>query len=508
VAVSRLLLSGGTLFDGTGAPGAPGDLLISGETVEAIGRLNPPDHVERIDCSGMAICPGFIDAHSHSDLQVLETHTEKIRQGVTAEVVGNCGFSPYPAAKHTDELHQFANGIFRGGDSWGWPSARAYLAQAAKSAEFATVASLVGHGSLRIAFAGSRLGPLSSSELDAMEGSLKESLQGGATGFSTGLMYAPGSSAPPEELERLCRVVARNGKIYCSHIRDYSFHLEQAIDEQLHLARRTGCRLQISHLQAVGQANWARQERALEKIERARNDGVDVAFDCYPYVAGSTVLTQFLPQSALDGGMAVMVERLQNPGSRKIIAQQIVASLAQQWSDIVISSVGSEKNRPLVGRNLAEIAKLHQKEPVDAMLNLLIEERGEVNIISFNQSEPNLRQTLCDPLSTVISDGFYVKGRPHPRLCGTFPRLLGTIVRRQNWMPLETAIHKVTGKPAERFKIQNRGFLRPRSFADIVVFDPAIVDSPATFEQPELAPVGIKLVLRNGKRVWPQGGAA
>src|SRR5262245_24803073 len=280
--------------------------------------------MEVIDCHGLTIAPGFIDVHSHSDLQVLEPRPEKALQGVTTEVVGNCGFSPYPATADRRLLYEFANGIFRGDTSWGWSSAAGYLT-AARSAPLVNVESLVGHGTLRIAVAGMRQGALEEKEVDAMERLLDESLAEGACGFSTGLMYSPGESAPSEELERLCRVVARRGKIHASHIRDYKFHLEEAIDEQVELARRTGCRIQISHLQAVGEANWGRQARALDRIERARQQGIDIAFDCYPYVAGSTVLTQLLPQRALEGGADALMQRLSHPATRAELAAATMA---------------------------------------------------------------------------------------------------------------------------------------------------------------------------------------
>lgn len=498
MAAERLVLTGGTVIDGTGVPGTPADVLIDGETIDAVGRFEIPGNARRIDCSGLVVAPGFIDAHSHSDLQVLTDRTEKLKQGVTAEVVGNCGFSPYPALDHQRELHDFANGIFCGDDRWGWRNAREYLDATLTRSRYTTVASLVGHGTLRIAFAGAKLGPVSGDELDAMKGCLREALEQGATGFSTGLMYAPGSSAPPEELEQLCGVVSAQGKIYSTHMRSYSFQLEEAVDEQLNLARRTGCRLQISHLQTVGQMNWPKQPRVLEKIEKARDEGVDVAFDCYPYIAGSTVLTQLLPQSALDGGISALVERLRDAKQRAEIAAETLASFAHRWEDIVISAVHTEANQCYVGLNLAETAALRKESPLDALMNILIEERGEANMISFNQSEENLRATLSHPLSIVISDGFYVKGRPHPRLYGTFPRLLGAISREKQWMPLETAIHKVTGKPAERFNLKQRGLLRPGYRADVTVFDAGSVNSPATFDSPELPPTGIRHVFRNG----------
>jgi dihydroorotase/N-acyl-D-amino-acid deacylase len=333
---------------------------------------------------------------------------------------------------------------------------------------------------------------------------LEDALTQGAVGFSTGLMYAPGSAAPFEELERLCGVVTRKGKVYCSHIRDYSFHLSEAVDEQLELARRTGCRLQISHLHCTGRMNWSRQHKVIEKIEAARREGIDVAFDCYPYIAGSTVLTQLLPQDALEGGIDALMARLSDTARRRVIAEQTIERLPHRWSDVLISAVSSAANQRFIGLTLEETARERDEEPIDAMLNLLVEERGEVNMISFNQSEENLREILTHPLSLIISDGFYVKGRPHPRLYGTFPRLLGTVSRENKWMPLEEAIHKITGRPAERFHFTRRGLLRPTYFADLVVFDPTEVDSAATFDNPEVPPAGIRMVFRSGEIAWRQ----
>lgn len=498
------LLRDGTIVDGTAEEPYPGDILLHDGRIAAIGQPEKPADTQEVDCRGLVIAPGFVDGHSHSDLQVLQGRREKLVQGVTTEVVGNCGFSAYPPSPDPAELRQFANGIFCGDDSWGWPSSDAYLRAVERSAT-ANVVSLVGHGSLRIAAAGSRQGPLAEADVARMEALLEQAFDAGAAGFSTGLMYAPGSSAPASELERLCRVVRRRDKIYTTHIRSYFADLVPAIEEQIELARRSGCRLQISHLQAVGAANWAQHARALETIERARAEGIDIAFDCYPYVAGSTVLTQLLPQRVLDGGPGAMLARLKDPDERLKIAREIVTTIAWRWSDILISAVRSPANAHIVGHSLEQIAENRRSEPVDVMIDLLLEEEGQVNMLSFNQSEENLRLSLTHPLSIVISDGFYVHGRPHPRLCGTFPFLLGEICRNRRWLTLEDAVRKITSRPAERFRIRNRGLLQTGAFADVSVFDPNQVASPATYDDPELPPLGIQYVFREGRLL---GGAS
>jgi dihydroorotase/N-acyl-D-amino-acid deacylase len=316
-------------------------------------------------------------------------------------------------------------------------------------------------------------------------------------------MYAPGSSAPHDELVRLCQVVARHGKVYATHMRSYSHQLLESLEEQIALARESGCRLQISHLQAVGRLNWDKQARALELHEQAAAEGIDVQFDSYPYLAGSTVLTQLLPQSAMDGGIPQLLKLLDRPEERSAIAEATTRDLAQRWSDIFIASVGSERNQHLVGRSFEDLAEERGTAGVDTALDLLVEEKGVVNILSFNQSEENLRKLLSHPLCTVISDGFYVKGRPHPRLYGTFPCLLGEIARQRGWLTLAEAVHKITGKPALRFGLNNRGRLAVGYAADVVLFDPDRIAGRATYENPRTPPEGVTLVFRGGRQITP-----
>jgi N-acyl-D-amino-acid deacylase len=348
---------------------------------------------------------------------------------------------------------------------------------------------------------GDRQGVPNQFEMDQMTETLSDCLSQGACGLSTGLMYAPGSSAQQDELVKLCKVVARHGKVYATHMRSYSDQLLESIEEQIALARESGCRLQISHLQAVGARNWDKQDHAIELLEQARQEGIDVEFDSYPYLAGSTVLTQLLPQGAIEGGIPALVELLARPDQRKAVADATVKKLAQRWSDIFIASVGSQRNQGLVGLNFDDLGLQRGVAPIDAALDLLIEEQGVVNILSFNQSEENLRKLLTHPLCTVISDGFYVKGRPHPRLYGTFPCLLGEIVRQRGWLSLAEAVHKITDKPAQRFGLKSRGRIAAGFVADLVVFDPVRVAGRATYQEPKLSPQGISLVLREGHPV-------
>lgn len=498
--MERIVLKNGSLIDGSGAPPRHGDLLISGDTIVETGTFDLPTDVRVIDCSGLTVTPGFIDAHSHSDLQVLEDRREKLAQGVTAEVVGNCGFSPYPAPSDLKPLHDFANGILCGTNDWGWTTAASYLISARRSST-TKVFSLLGHGTLRIACAGQRLGPLTERELDWMEHKLSESLDQGASGFSTGLMYSPGASAPFDELERLCRVVARHGRTYATHIRDYGDRLMEAVEEQLELARRTGCRLQISHFQSAGRSNWEKQAEVLRHIEQAVMEGVDVAFDCYPYTNGSTVLTQLLPQFSLEGGIDGLLKRLANPPDRREIAATVEADLLQGWDGIWISSVATDRNRACIGKTIAAISRERECDPAEVVLRLIEEENGRVNMLELNQSETNLRATLAHPLSNIISDGFYVQGRPHPRLYGTFPFFLGELSHKRKWLSLAEAVHKITEKPALRFGVRDRGRLARGYRADVVIFDLKTINSPATYDNPTLAPTGIRHVFRNGREV-------
>jgi dihydroorotase/N-acyl-D-amino-acid deacylase len=503
--ISRpLLLIGATVVDGTGASPYLADISVVDDRIASISPLKfgvipraLPETPLVIDCKGMVVAPGFIDVHSHSDLQVVEGRTEKLVQGVTTEIVGNCGFSPFPLPANPDALRRFANGIFAGGNDWGWNSASEYLQSAAQSPT-ANVAALVGHGSLRVKVAGHACRQLTKTELDKMIGLLDDELSQGAAGLSSGLMYSPGSAATADELTELCCVTARHGAVYATHIRDYAARLVEAVEEQIMIAERSGCRLQISHLQAVGEANWPLQQKSIAAIEDAVARGVDITFDAYPWLAGSTVLTQLLPQSALDGGFQTFRRKIEDRWEREQIVLQVEAEHGRRWKDLFLSSV-KHNDSSIVGRSIQEIAAERAVAPSIAVLDILDEQEGEANILEYNQSLENLHDVLAHPLCLVVTDGLYTRGQPHPRLYGTFPLLLGEVVRERQWLTLAEAVRKVTFLPAERLHLQGQGCIRSGSAASLVIFDPEKIQNHATYDDPTRKPTGIAYVIRNGR---------
>jgi dihydroorotase/N-acyl-D-amino-acid deacylase len=285
-------------------------------------------------------------------------------------------------------------------------------------------------------------------------------------------------------------------------MRSYSSRLVDAVKEQISIAEAAECRLQISHLQAAGEDYWALQQRAIEAIEEAFARGVDVAFDAYPWLAGSTVLTQVLPQSAMEGGTSKLLVRLTDPMQRESIRREVRPEA--RWSGVVVTSVAHDSGS-LVGRSIQEVAHQRGIEPESAVLDLLLEQQGDVNIVEHCQSLENLHALLTHPLATVVTDGVYTRGRSHPRLYGTFPLLFGDIVRERGWLSLEDAVHKITGKPATIFHLNSRGRIAPGHVADITVFDPDTIHTDASYEMPAVAPTGVRSVWRNGKMVMNKG---
>ena len=518
-----LVVRGGTIVDGTGATPRSGDVAISGDRVTGVGRVTTTGAVE-VDARGMAVAPGFIDIHSHADLSLLVNPRaeSRVRQGVTLEVVGQDGSSIGPwsdgAFESTRDRYRRNFDVeidFR--------DIAGFLDRIDRVRPAVSVASMVGHGTVRSYVIGGADRPATPAEIGRMRALVREALAGGAVGLSTGLEYTPGSFADRAELVAVAEELRGTGYPYASHMRNEDDRLLAALEEALHVGRVARVPVQVSHLKAQGERNYWKAEAALAAIEAARDGGVDVHFDRYPYVAYATGLSNLFPASARAGGTARFLERLADPGSGPALEQACRDKIALlgSWDAVRITRIGGA-NAFARGRRLGELATELGEDPYDLTVRLLREAGGGVGMIGFGMSEDNTARILSHPLGMVCSDGgAYApygplsNSSPHPRGYGSFPRVLGHYVRDRKSMSLEAAVHKISGLPASKLGLTDRGVLSEGCVADIVVFDPDIVGDSATFEAPHQYPEGIPHVIvsgvhtiRDGEQTGRMGGRA
>jgi N-acyl-D-amino-acid deacylase len=512
-------LEGGTVVDGTGTVGGRTDVGLRDETIVALGDLSREPAGRTVNVSHKIVAPGFIDMHSHSDwaLWANRRAESKIRQGVTTEVVGNCGFSPAPLTpEHLDDLRGFALARPRG-LTFGWRSMEEYFDAFDAHGTALNAVHLVGHGALRIAAMGFADRAPTAGELRHMRDLLTAAMEAGAWGLSTGLIYPPGSYAATEELVALARVAARHRGFYASHIRGEAATLLDAVAEAIQVGREADLGVQISHLKAAGRPNWGNVPRALALIDAAVAEGLDVTADAYPYTASSTVLRALLPPWTQAGGLDEMKKRLADPATRDRIRREVTASGDGQslvdrvgWDNVVISSC---PHRPEAeGRRLSELGAAHGTDPFDVAADLLLSDDGQAHVVMFQMDEGDLELALGHPRVMIGSDGSALAphgelgaGRHHPRSYGTFPRVLGVYARDRRLLSLPQAVHKMTGLPARRLGLRDRGVIRVGAKADLVVFDERAVADLATYDDPHRYPAGIEHVLVNGRFVIREG---
>ena len=510
-------IAGGQIVDGTGAAAVRADLGITGDTITAVGDLEREPAGRTIDAAGLTITPGFIDVHTHSDWRLWGNRRaeSKIRQGVTTEVVGNCGFSPAPVSdEFREEMRGFALSLPPGMD-FSWRSMADYLRGYRDEGVAVNVVQLVGHGTLRLAAMGFARRPPTARELVTMERLMDDAMASGAYGLATGLIYAPGSYADTEEIIAVARRAAHGG-FYASHIRGEGATLLVAVAEAIRVGREGSVPVQVSHIKAAGRPNWGKVESALSLIDAARAEsGQDVMADVYPYTASSTTLRTLLPDWVLEGGIEAMLERLGDGAARERIRQDMtggspILARGLDWHDIMIASSPSRPEAE--GRRLDDIARDWRIDPLDAAMDILVDERGRGYVILFQLDEADLRSALVHPEVMIGSDGSSLavdgelgRGKPHPRSYGTFPRVLARYVREEPILSLEAAVHKMTGLPARRLGFGDRGVLAVGAKADVVGFDPARVEDLATYEDPHRYAAGIPYVLVNGRVVIDRG---
>ncbi len=498
-----LLIKGGKIVDGSGNPWYHGDVAIKGRIISAIGDIGS-EACETIDASGLVVAPGFIDSHSHSDLVIMSEPEArmKIMQGITTEVIGQDGLGEAPLRSEViDMWRRYLSGL--NGDpqiEWNWRNFGEYLAKIEAAKPSVNIAALIGHGNLRLLAMGMEDRKPRPQELQIMKELLDESLKDGAVGLSTGLVYPPCVYADSAELTELCKVVSTHRGVFVVHMRNEGDQLLNSIHEVVSIGRDSGVPVHISHFKSAGKNNFGNAPKALNKVMDARRGGVDVTFDQYPYTAGSTFLSSLLPPWAHDGGLDKFFERLSDEEIRKRLLYHLNElgdeGSPNDWDRILITNVKTIQNKRFEGKFLSEIAAELRKSPAEALLDLVLAEDNAVTMANFTMQEDDVRAIMQSPLEMVCTDGI-VLGKPHPRVYGSFPRVLGRYVR-EKILSQEEAIRRMTSHPAQRFGLYDRGILRPGLAADVTVFDPENIEDTATYEDPTQYPKGIEYVIVNG----------
>jgi len=508
-----ILIKGATIVDGTGAQPWVGDAAIQNGRFVALERRIAGEARRLIAAQGLMLAPGFIDIHCHSDLSLFDDPAAeiKLRQGVTLEVLGNCGSSQAPLEENSRDLIQAENRAAL--DTWNHPLAWSSYGEYARALEkrglSINVMGLVGHATLRIAaMAHSDKSPTADQQ-DHMQSLLARSLDEGAAGLSTGLIYAPGCFAETPELIALARVAGISGGYYASHIRNEAEGIIGALEEVIRIGREGQVPVHVSHLKVAGVNNWHLWETVVAKLETARADGVDLTCDVYPYYHSCTTMLALLPPWALEGGVPALIPRLKDSRQRRKIIADIKDGITgwenmyhnSGWQRIAVSSVQTPPNKPIEGQSIAAIAAGRQMDPFEMILDLIEVENGAVSIISESMNEENMVRFISLPFAMVGSDGAPSRGRPHPRLYGTFPRVIRRLVRELKVLTIETAVHKMSGMTARRLGLADTGNIRRGFRANAVIFDPLTFGDTATYDDPQRFPQGLAATIVNGEVV-------
>jgi N-acyl-D-amino-acid deacylase len=522
-----LVVKSGEIIDGTGKQSFRADIGIKDGRIEAIAPLGDQDNCPTLDVHGLVVCPGFIDIHSHSDftLFVNRKGESKIRQGVTTEVVGNCGFTAAPVQREhfQDLLEYLANTVILSDEDkekWKWPSQAEFLRDIEEEGFSFNIAPLVGHGTIRVASMGFDKTRPTPERMDSMLRLIETEMDSGLFGLSTGLQYEPCLYAETDELIELTRLVKKYDGVYAVHLESESKGLLQCMSEAIEVAQRSGVSLQISHLKTAFRPNWGKADVALNKIDEARKSGVDIDFDVYPYTAYGSGLIDLIPPWAREKGAGKMVEMLKDrPVQLRILKEMEESSEDWEnpghgcgWGHIRIAMVKTAENRKYEGMTVQQVADEMGCTPAEATIRLMIEEEAAIKAIYFAMCEEDLETIMRHPRAVFCTDGRAVapygplgRGSVHPRYYGTYPRILGRYVRDKKIIPLEEAVMKMTYLPARKIGLRKRGLLREGYQADITVFDKNYVMDNATFDEPHRYSRGIEYVIVNGQVVIDKG---
>lgn len=515
-----VVIRNGHIVDGTGSPWYAGDVAIKSGRIAAVGDLAGAKARKTIDAHGMVVAPGFIDMLGQSELTILvNPHLpSKIYQGITTEITGEGGsIAPLtPAIIQADHVTYQHYGI-----TPDWRTFREYFARLRKQGMGINLASYVGATQVRRAVIGEDNRAPAPAELERMKALVREAMQDGAVGLSTSLQYAPAPYASTEELIALASEAAKFGGTYASHIRNEGDAIDAALDEAFRIGREARIPVEIWHLKAAGKANWGRMPEIVTRIEKARQSGIDVAADTYAYTAAFNTFSAIIPPWAHEGGDTKLIDRLKDPAIRARIRKEMETPSSEwnnEWQQVtgpdafIVGAVQNPKLAPLQGKTIADIAKLWNKDPIDTVFDLLIEDQAFTSVAFFIMSEPDvalaLRQpwvSLCNDSQGTSPDGLLGREHPHPRAYGAFPHVLRKYVREDKVLSLEDAIRKFSALPAQRMRLGDRGVLKTGMWADVVIFDPEQVRDVASFDKPNQLSEGMRFVLVNGVPVIEEG---
>ena len=510
-----LLISGGVVVDGTGAPAFAADVGIEGERIAAVGRLAGSEAARTLAADGLVVAPGFIDVHTHSDLTLLADRRgmSKVRQGVTTEVSGNCGYSPFPVVPERRALlEKTLSSIHGDAVEWDWTDLTGYRARAATQGIGINLAPLVGHSAIRGAVVGFDDRPATPEEVYDMRRLVVEALEQGAFGLSTGLTLPPSAYGDTDEIVALARTLASYpGRFYASHIRAWAGYHIRGVEEAIEIGRRAGVPVQVSHMSVNDPRHWGEADTVIAVCERAVAEGLDVTFDVYPYAASSSGFSQCFPTWAQSGGVDALVARLRDAEGRAavragMLEEGLFRGWPWLWDRLRVSTAHTE------ALTIEQAAQAMGIEAIDAALTLMELDEGRLEVIFYYRTETDMRAFLKHPLGMVGSDGLALApggrigvGKPHPRSYGAHARVLGRYVREERVLGLEEAVHKMSGQVADRLGLRDRGRIRPGHAADLLVFDPAAVLDRADFDHPHQYPLGIEYVMVNGRMTVERG---
>jgi len=510
-----IVIKNGVLYDGRGGEAFSADIGISGSKILEIGKIPHLRGNTILDAGGRNVCPGFIDVHDHTDIGLLVNPKAEstVRQGITTVISGNCGASPFPVPEAVfDEQKESLREQYK--IDMDWRDIEGFFSRLSEQGMAVNYATLVGQGTIRGAVMGFNDRPPRGEEIETMKRLVAENIHSGALGLSSGLEYAPGSFALPDEITELCRAAAESGGVYATHMRDEGDFLLESLRETIAVARSTGVRLQISHFKVAYPRNWSKIDKALAAVESADRDGISIFCDRYPYIAGSTGLSFNFPLWARQGTTEEFLHRLLDPDQERGLRDYVEERKAKlgDWDKVVIASVVTEKNRRFEGRSVQEAMEMTGKDAFALMRDLLVEEKNRVGMVIFMMKEENLKRILSHPLVGIGCDGSALapygplgRGKPHPRHYGSFPRVLGKYIRDEKILPFPEMVKKMTSIPAGNFGFERRGVLEVGGEADIVIWDERRVADKATWKDPHQYPEGIDFVIVNGRVVIREG---